>query len=327
MIGSIAGLPAKIKTVLDRLSSQRAGYLDYLTSISSWTSATNAKVPDNAVWTNSLATQLGTLTTSVSKAVMFTATANWTCPANVTLIWATVVGGGGAGGGRVNAGNGPCGGGGGGGGGGIAYRVPIIVVPTTVYAVTAGPGGTAVSGTHGNAGSNSSIGSLIVIGGGGGGGVATANGYSADNGGGGGAGWLLGGGGASGGLNASNGGSAVPTYADGGRGLSAFEWQWGGSGGGQGSSYGGNGGWDHRAGYGGDAGYYWTRSGGGSSSGGNGACSPWGYGAIGSVANTDGVAPNAGSYGCGGGGAGYHQNVVGIGGNGHAGLVIIEYIG
>lgn len=80
----------------------------------------------------------------------FTASGNWTAPAGVTLVTVEAWGGGGAGGGNNTSSDG-----GGGGGGGAYSMVAITVIPGTVYTVTVGAGGIAVSGGAGGAGGDS----------------------------------------------------------------------------------------------------------------------------------------------------------------------------
>ena len=82
----------------------------------------------------------------------------WTCPPGVTLITVKAWGGGGAGGGS----NGSSYNLGGGGAGGSFVEYKTTVVPGTVYNLTVGAGGTAVSGSSGNAGSSSYFGNTIA---------------------------------------------------------------------------------------------------------------------------------------------------------------------
>jgi hypothetical protein len=59
MIGALMGVPGKLKTLLDRLTATRAGYLDNLdAAISTRASA--------SVWTSGLATELGGLDTAIA---------------------------------------------------------------------------------------------------------------------------------------------------------------------------------------------------------------------------------------------------------------------
>lgn len=97
----------------------------------------------------------------------FAASGTWTCPEGVTQIIVEGCGGGGAGG---CGGSGAVGGGGGGGsgGGGAIYRsYAVAVVPTTVYTVTRGAGGTptALGATHNAAadGTDSTFGALATF--------------------------------------------------------------------------------------------------------------------------------------------------------------------
>ena len=161
----------------------------------------------------------------------FTANGNWTAPPGVTQAWVSGVAGGGGGGASALAGSplGTAGGGGGGGAGQSAVRVPITVVPGTVYPVVigaAGTGGTTTAGS-GNPGGNGTAtqlgtaGALLnLTGGTGGGGGATSS--SSPAGGSGGVGFPQG----------SYGNDGTPSVVSGG----------GGGGGGGSSPYGGGGG-------------------------------------------------------------------------------------
>lgn len=98
----------------------------------------------------------------VYRVTEFTASGSWTCPTNITRI--IVVGwGGGGGGGGFNTTNQ-----GGGGGGGSSYGSKFVtVVPTTIYAITIGAGGSGGtgggSGTAGGDGSNTTFGALATF--------------------------------------------------------------------------------------------------------------------------------------------------------------------
>jgi GEVED domain-containing protein/fibronectin type III domain protein len=103
----------------------------------------------------------------------FTTSGTWTCPAGVTSIKVEAYGAGG-GSGRGGASNSQ----GGGGGGGGAYTVSTItVVPSTVYNITIGSGGTAgTSLANGGDGTNTIFGASLVVANGGKGGQSYANG-------------------------------------------------------------------------------------------------------------------------------------------------------
>lgn len=337
MLVLLNGLQGKIKTILDRLTQQRADNLDALTSISTWTSATNTKCPDNAYYTNSLGTQMSQLAIAGSRSVVYISSSTWTCPPFVTKVWITAIGGGGAGGGSLAVGHDPNwgqrGGGGGGGAGALLYRVPFIVVPSTVYTVTIGAGGTGVTGGNGNSGGTTSLVGICSVAGGGGGGVSIqddTNNY--DHG---------GAGGVGGGVFAGQGGAyGAGVYSRRGTaGASSFKGYWGGAGGGRGGSaaY-----YFQRAGeVGGNAGYVTVVGpygnalyGGQGGGGGGGGCTIWGQGGTGTQegqgTDTTGGSAASTSYGAGGGGAGCDTQYNGVnypGGSGAGGLMILEWIG
>ena len=107
---------------------------------------------------------------------VYTASGNFTVPAKVTRVKATVVGGGGGSGGTGTV-PGQVGGAGGAGGFSIGY---FDVTPGDVIAVTVGAGGSAVTGAvDGNAGGTSSFGSLCSATGGGAGTNAGGSGAGA----------------------------------------------------------------------------------------------------------------------------------------------------
>lgn len=91
---------------------------------------------------------------------VFTASGNWTVPANITKAFVTVIGGGGGGGGGIGTGFADAGdvwyGGGGGGGGGRALKIVTPLTPGDVITITVGAGGTAGSATLDNAGNGGS---------------------------------------------------------------------------------------------------------------------------------------------------------------------------
>ena len=121
----------------------------------------------------------------VINAFTSTGASTWTCPANTTSAEVLTVAGGGGGGGAHA--------GGGGGAGGIVHDEDYVVVPTTVYDLTVGAGGSGGSWTQGVNGSNSvwnvnaegnGITHTAVGGGGGGSGLAGSDGGSGGGGGG-----------------------------------------------------------------------------------------------------------------------------------------------
>lgn len=101
MIASLIGIPGKMKTLLDRITSGRAANLDNLNAtISSRAAAATAL--SNAVWTDALSAQMGHAT---NRCQHFTSSGTWTKPNGVE--WVSVImwgggGGGGGGGGRVS---------------------------------------------------------------------------------------------------------------------------------------------------------------------------------------------------------------------------------
>jgi hypothetical protein len=109
-------------------------------------------------WTNT-----GSQAYSVLSGVTPTLTnTSWTAPTGVTQVEVLVVAGGGSGGTRGTNGSGLAGAGGG-GAGGLIYNNAFPVVPGTVYDVSVGTGGAAVStaDTIGNNGNSSQFGSLL----------------------------------------------------------------------------------------------------------------------------------------------------------------------
>lgn len=101
MIASLIGIPGKMKTLLDRITSGRAANLDNLNAtISSRAAASTAL--SNAVWTDALAARVGHAT---NRCQYFTASGTWTKPDGVEWIYVIMWGGGGGGaGGRAATG-------------------------------------------------------------------------------------------------------------------------------------------------------------------------------------------------------------------------------
>lgn len=148
---------------------------------------------------------------ATSQSVAFTASGNWTCPANISAVWATICGGGGGGAAKS----------GGAGSGELATAILMAVTPNTVYPVVVGAGGVgaafAVQPTHGT---QSSFNGYIALGSG----AYPAVPYGQDK---------AAAGGGVGGAIAFSGGAG--TYSDGLRESPNYT---GGSGGGPGSFYG-----------------------------------------------------------------------------------------
>lgn len=107
----------------------------------------------------------------------FTASATWTCPANVTQISVDACGGGGGGAGGASGGTG----GGGGGGAAAVIGRKITVVPGTVYTITIGTGGAGgtTNSAAGGTGGATSLGTLLSLSGGVGGTRVTTGGGGA----------------------------------------------------------------------------------------------------------------------------------------------------
>ena len=103
------------------------------------------------------------IVSGINAADVFASSGNWTCPAGVTKVLATVVGGGGGGrgGNQVNTGQA-------GGSGGYGTGV-LTVTPGTVYTVTVGAGGNGGAiNTAGSAGGTSTFSTISATGGAGG---------------------------------------------------------------------------------------------------------------------------------------------------------------
>lgn len=165
----LLGVPGSLKTLKDRLTAARAGWLDRLQYV------TQARME-----------KLDALNGATSRAVEFTTPGvqSWTVPANVSLIYVTGVGAGGGGGGCSNAGS--AGPGGGGGSGMSAYRYPLKVTPGQQLSLTIGAGGAggtiAATGVAGGAGGSTIVDALLALPGGGGGAGGQSNGNGGDGG-------------------------------------------------------------------------------------------------------------------------------------------------
>ena len=214
-------------------------------------------------------------------------TYTWTCPPNVTTIQVEAWGGGGAGGGTGTLGVVKTGGGG--GGGAYAKTSSVTVVPGNNYTIIVGAGGTGVSAANGNAGGNSSFGSLVIAAGGNGGTFTNT---------------ATGGPGGSGGAIASSTGTTIYRGGNGATGTGTTT----------GSGAGGSGGG--------------TAANGGDASGITaGTVTGGGSGASGKASNGDGNSGSApggggsGSYGSSG------STTARLGGAGGAGRVILTYTG
>ena len=261
----------------------------------------------------------------------------WTAPAGVTQVYAECWGGGGSG---ATGGSGKNGAGGGGG----EYAAAFVgVTPSTVYNLTVGAGGTAVTGTAltGNAGASSlftgdvttvtahggSAGTAASFGGGGSGGTGSTASVHFNGGAGGSAYPYSGGGGSSAGSattgNAGSGyGSAGAAPADGGGGGAGSG---AGSGNGTAGSQPGGGGGGARtavtSGAGATGKVRLTYPGGAPTN--NGAAAVTGGGAGGAGGGTAGTAGTAGSQPGGGGGGADSSGTTVAGGNGGDGKLII----
>jgi hypothetical protein len=112
------------------------------------------------------------IVSGINAADVFASSGNWTCPAGVTKVLATVVGGGGGGRGATSGSAGF-----GGGSGGYGTGV-LTVTPGTVYTVTVGAGGNGGGlSTSGSAGGTSTFSTISATGGAGG--TSTGSGTAA----------------------------------------------------------------------------------------------------------------------------------------------------
>ena len=112
------------------------------------------------------------IVSGINAADVFVSSGNWTCPAGVTKVLATVVGGGGGGRGSTSGTSGNSGGSGG-------YGTGVLTVtPGTVYTVTVGAGGNGGAvNTAGSAGGTSTFSTISATGGAGG--TSTGSGTAA----------------------------------------------------------------------------------------------------------------------------------------------------
>jgi hypothetical protein len=161
MITTLAGLPGKVKTFLDRITVARANGLNNITA---GPVALSATALSTATWT---ASKAGFLDQAISSAIThykyteYTATGafTFTWPAGVDIVCVTLIGGGSSGGGGVTNTRG----GAGGAGGETIYRnyFPRLGVTTTTGSVGAG-GAAAAAGANGTAGTISTFGTLTA---------------------------------------------------------------------------------------------------------------------------------------------------------------------
>jgi hypothetical protein len=166
----LAGLPGKIKTLLDRLTPTRASNLDNL-NVAVGTRASSTEVAKAASYTADRALLLDNLDEPISgikgglSAVEFTTVGSqsWPVPSNITVVYITMIaGGGGGGGGGSEATSGDDGTGGGGGSSAMScHRVPLYTVPNqnlTVNVGAGGPGGPGGVAASSGSGANGSYG-------------------------------------------------------------------------------------------------------------------------------------------------------------------------
>ena len=238
----------------------------------------------------------------------FTASAGWTRPVGVNMVWVSLVGGGGGGGGGGNDGN--YNSGGGGGAGQSFYRYPCSVSGNVAVTVGGAGGAGSSCGIGGNGGGSSFGDCIIATGGFGGGSCGAPSGGNS-------------GGGVAGGGYGSSSGSM---------GLSSASNALGSTGGAGGGGIMNNSGTGSNGGNGGGDGAYVGGKGGVCPvpqpygiGGGGGGSSGFGKGGIGGYCyDTPGpktAATSGSGYGSGGGGGGYSAAAAA----GTAGLVIVEW--
>lgn len=295
------GVSGRLKKILDRLTNStealsdgRVAKLDNLDAAVS-TRAPASTALSSATWTGAKAAFLdaaiSTAGRQLKKQIYTSGSGSWPVPTGVHVVYITACGGGGGGGASPTGSTADCGGSGG-AGAACCLRLPVHVVPgaSVAYAVGAlGTGGVAGS-NPGTAGGNTTFGNVTLTGGSGGAYGASSQ-TPADT-------------------------SAPSVFAS----LTA-PWAFGGGIGGRGGGSTGdaNPGGDVYGYMGGTAGAAYDGGGGGAS-----AFGPGGNGALGDgTTGADGSAPASG-YGGGGGGAG-HGNVNKAGGNGAAGILILEW--
>lgn len=161
-LAPLLGLPGKVKTLLDRLTATRAGYLDNLDAAVT-TRAPSATALSSATWTSARAGYLDKINTfldadtgiMVPKFQLITSgsSATWTRPAGIIgdLVYVSAI----AGGESYNSA--PIDG----QGGSYINRYPYTAGATVTY--TVGAGGTGTSGANG---SNTVWGTITLLGGG-----------------------------------------------------------------------------------------------------------------------------------------------------------------
>lgn len=291
MIIGLNNLSHRLKTLLDRLTNDRAAGINFLTSISSWTSNTNTYIANKNYYTSALATKLSNYSSCKSKSILYTATGNFTftVPTTTSIIWLTLQGAGASGNsGSYASSSNYTHGGGGGGSGALIYRMPIYTTAGAVLTGSIGTGGSGTTGdgTFGNGGTSSVFNGI------------TATGGSSN--------WHGNGGGGGGFSNIDNGGYSFTTN---------FRYFLHGVSGGNG--------YDQLYSTSAAAGanlYLYNGGSVGNSLNGGGAASFFANGGNGAASGQNG---NAGSLGSGGGGC-YINNTSGAGGNG---LALIEWVG
>jgi len=306
MIVSLAGLPGKMKLLLDRITVARANGLDNITA---GPVALAATALSTAVWTGSKAGFIDVAISSVvthNKYIEYTATGafTFTWPAGVDIVCVTLIGGGASGAGGVTNSQG----GGGGGAGETVYRNYITRQGATTTTGSIGAGGAAAAATAaGTAGTASTFGTIVALAGGNPG-AGSGRKWGGDGGG-----WKHG--------NQPSTDSTIGT--DGAN----YGIHITGACGGNASSTSGN-----AVGKGGQCVTTWaggSTGGTGNFSGGGGGSSYRGIGGTGGVGATPaaGSAPAVANTGAGGGGGSASAAAQAGSGAGAAGYCIIEYIG